>query len=116
MVAAPAHSAEAWQAFDCELADDKTEADVLAAAKKWLKAARTMKGGEELQVRIHFPMAAASWKSDFLIVINAPSFAAWGTFWDGYEGSPAHKVDQEDNEIATCPSSTLFESVAINIE
>ncbi len=116
MGAAPAHSAEAWQAFDCELVDGKTDADVIDTAKKWLKAARTMKGGEELQVRIHFPMAAASWKSDFLIFLKAPSFAAWGTLWDGYEGSPAHKVDEENPEITNCPNSELFEGVAIEIE
>lgn len=116
MVAAPAHSAEAWQVFDCELEDDKTEADVFAAAKKWLKAARTMKGGEELRVSIHFPMAAASGDSDFKLIVKAPSFAAWGTFWDGFEGSPAHKVDQENDEITACPSSALFEAVAIEVE
>ena len=116
MVAAPAHSAEAWQAFDCELVDGTTDADVIDTAKIWLKAARTMKGGEELQVSIHFPMAAASWNSDFKVIIRAPSFAAWGTFWDGYEGSPAHKVDEENPEIANCPSSTLYEGVAIDIE
>ena len=116
MVAAPAHSAEAWQVFNCKLEDDKTEADVFAAAKKWLKAARTMKGGEELRVSVHFPMAAASGDSDFRIILKAPSFAAWGTFWDGFEGSPAHKVDQETDEILSCASSGLFEAVAIDIE
>ena len=116
MAAAPAHAAVAWQVFDCELVDDKTEADVIAAAKKWLKAARTMKGGEELQVSIHFPAAAASLGSDFKLILKSPSFAAWGTFWDGYEGSAAHKVDQENDEITACPSSALFEAVAIEVE
>lgn len=116
MASAPAHAADAWQVFNCELVDDKTEADVIAAAKKWLKAARTMKGGEELQVSVHFPMAAASWDSDFKLILKAPSFAAWGTFWDGYEGSPADKVDQEHDEITACPSSMLFEAVAIEVE
>ena len=33
MLAAPAHATEAWQAFSCQLEDDdKTEADVVAAA------------------------------------------------------------------------------------
>ena len=116
MVAAPAHSANAWQVVDCGLEDGKTEVDVIAAAKKWLKAARTMKGGEELRVSIHFPMAAASGDSDFKLIVKAPSFAAWGTFWDGFEGSPAHKVDQETDEILSCASSRLFEAVAIDIE
>ena len=116
MAAAPANSAEAWQVFHCELEDGKTEAGVIAAAKKWLKAARTMKGGEELRASIHFPMAAASGEHDFRIVLKAPSFAAWGTFWDGFEGSPAQKVDQETGHILSCASSTLFEAVAIDIE
>ena len=78
MAAAPAYLAEAWQAFDCELVEGKTDVDVMAAAKRWLQAARTMKGGEDLQVSIHFPVAAASWDTDFKILVKAPSFAAWG--------------------------------------
>ena len=116
MVAAPALSAEAWQAFDCELVEGKTDVDVMAAAKRWLQAARTMKGGEDLQVSIHFPVAASSWNSDFKIVLRAPSFAAWGTFWDGYEGSAAHKVDQEETEITNCPNSELFEGLTVEVE
>lgn len=116
MVAAPAYAAEAWQAFDCELVGEKTEADVIAAAQKWLKAARTMKGGEEMQVSIHFPVAAASGGSDFKMILKAPSFKAWGTFWDGYKGSPAHKVDEETDEITECPSARLFEGVVIKVE
>ena len=117
MLAAPAYATEAWQAFSCQLEDDdKTEADVVAAAKKWLKAARTMKGGEELRVSVHFPVAAAAGDSDFKMILIAPSLKAWGTFWDGYKGSPAHKVDQETDEITTCPSSRLFEGVVIEVE
>lgn len=117
MVANPAHATEAWQAFSCQLEDDnKTEADVVAAAKKWLKAARTMEGGKDLQVSVHFPVAAAAGDSDFKLILRAPSFKAWGTFWDGYDGSPAHKVDQEADEITTCKESRLFEGVVINVE
>ena len=117
MVAAPAYATEAWQAFNCQLEDDdKTEADVVAAAKKWLKAARTMKGGEELRVSVHFPVAAAAADSDFKMILIAPTFAAWGTFWDGYEGSPAHKVDKEADEITTCKESRLFDGVEIEVD
>ena len=80
------------------------------------KAARTMEGGKDLQVSIHFPVAAAAGDSDFKLILRAPSFKAWGTFWDGYDGSPAHKVDQEADEITTCKESRLFEGVVINVE
>ena len=97
--ATPAMSAEAWQAFQCELIDEATESDVLAGAKKWLAAARTMKGGENIRLSIHFPVAAASADHDFVFILRVPSFAEWGMFWDGYEGSPAHKVDQATDSI-----------------
>jgi hypothetical protein len=113
----PAHATEAWQAFDCVLEEDETEKEVIAAAEKWLKAARSMEGGEELRVSVHFPMAAGgAGDSDFKLILVAPSFKAWGTFWDGYEGSPAHKVDQESDEITTCTKSRLFEGVVIEVK
>jgi hypothetical protein len=50
------------------------------------------------------------------MILKAPSFKAWGTFWDGYKGSPAHKVDEETDEITECPSARLFEGVVIKVE
>ena len=112
----PALSAEAWQAFQCELIDEATESDVIAGAKKWLAAARTMKGGENMQLSVHFPVAAASAEFDFVFILKAPSFADWGMFWDGYEGSPANEVDKESDAITVCPSARLFEAVEIQPE
>ena len=111
--ATPVLSDEAWQAFDCKLVDEATEDEVIAAAEKWLAAARTMQGGEKMELRILIPHAARSGETDFLFVLKAPSFAAWGTFWDNYEGSPAHKIDEESDAITGCPNSRLYESVAI---
>ena len=117
IVAMPAHAIEAWQAFDCVIENDqKTEKDVIAGAEKWLKAARTMEGGEDLKVSVHFPVAAGgAGDSDFKLILVAPSFKAWGTFWDGYDGSPANKVDQENKEITNCTRSRLFEGVVIKV-
>jgi len=39
--------------------------------------------------------------------------AEWGLFWDGYEGSPASKVDQGSQSKAICPDSALWEVVEI---
>lgn len=111
--AMPAFADEAWQGFECQLVDEHTEDNVLDSAEKWLAAARTMQGGEKMELRILIPHAAGSGKTDFMFVLSAPSFAAWGTFWDNYEGSPAHKIDEESQAIADCPSSRLYESVTV---
>ncbi len=113
MGATPAFSDEVWQAFECELLDEHTEDEVIDAAEEWLAAARTLPGGKEMKLRILIPHAAASGEIDFLYVLYAPSFAAWGTFWDNYEGSQAHKIDEESDAITNCPSSRLYESVRV---
>ena len=113
----PVHAIEAWQAFDCVLEGEESEKDAIAAAKKWLKAARSMEGGEEMRASVHFPVAAGgAGDSDFKFIVIAPSFKAWGTFWDGYEGSPAHQIDLETDEITTCTRSRLFEGVVIEVD
>ena len=113
MGATPAFADEAWQAFDCQLVGEHTEDEVLDAAEKWLAAARIMQGGEQMELRVLIPHATGSGETDFLFVLYAPSFAAWGTFWDNYEGSEAHKIDEESEAITVCPSSRLFESVKV---
>ena len=108
---------EPWQAFECELIDEKTEADVPASAKEWLAAARTVKGGKNLQVSIHFPVAAGSKEGkDFVLIVRAPNFSEWGTFWDNYEGSAAHEIDKKADEITVCPTSRLYEGVRIDVQ
>lgn len=111
MVAAPAFSAQATQVFSCELNDGSTEEDVRATASEWLKAAKKMEGGDGLEVYLYFPIAVdKTGEIDFLFVIVAPSFQEWGVFWDGYEGSPAAKVDQRSEEHGVCPDSALWET------
>lgn len=113
MGATPAFSDEAWQAFECELLGEHTEDDVIDVAEEWLAAARTLPGGKEMGLRILIPHAAASREIDFLFVLSAPSFEAWGKFWDNYAGSKAHEIDEKSNAITNCPSSRLYESVRI---
>lgn len=111
---APAQAAQAMQTFQCEEGDGATEEKLEEIGSNWLKAAKTMKGGENLKMSIHYPVVAKMpGNSDFLVVIIAPSFAEWGTFWDGYKDSPAEMVDQEYGELAICPDSALWEAVKI---
>ena len=111
MVAAPAWSASAVAVYTCQQDDSASEADVNGAAAEWLAAANGMKGGENIEVFVMFPVAVTMGESDFLFVVRAPSLAEWGAFMDDYEGSAAAKVDKKFTDIADCPDSALWESV-----
>jgi hypothetical protein len=113
IVAAPAYAGEATQMWRCELDDNISEEEVIAGAREWLKAARTMKGGERLKAYVYFPVAVnATGQMDAMFIITAPTFEEWGKFWDNYAGSPADEVDKR-NEKVVCPNSVLWESIEI---
>lgn len=111
--ATPALSDQVFEALQCKIVGEKTEEDVLAGAKKWLAAARTMEGGKDLQLSIHFPVAGGNSDSDFIFVLRAPSFETWGRFWDNYAGSPAEAIDDAADEITECGSGRLYDGVDI---
>ncbi len=114
MGAVPAYSAEVIQIFHCQIDDDATEKDVEAAASEWLMAAKTMKGGDQLEAYLHFPVVSQMGENDFLFVIRAPSMEKWGMFMDGYHGSPAQEVDKKKfDDICDCPDSALWEPIKI---
>jgi hypothetical protein len=113
-VAAPAYAAEATHMWKCEMDDDASEEEVTAMAGEWLKAARTMKGGERLEAIVYFPVAVnAIGETDVWFVVVAPSFEEWGKFWDNYTGSPAAEVDKRNQEKVICTDSALWESIKI---
>ncbi len=117
IVAAPSYSASVVHVFSCEQDEEATRKDLEAVATKWLKAAKTQKGGDQLEAYLNFPRAAQMGEKDFSFILLAPSFAEWGVFIDGYEGSAAaQNIDNEWDELADCPDSSLWESVAIKVE
>ena len=113
IVTAPAWSDTFSYAYKCAQQDAASDEDVMAAASAWLKAAKGVKGGENLEVYVHFPVVAAMGETDFLFVVKAPSLAEWGLFMDNYEGDTLAKEDKQFAEIAACPDSTLFESIQV---
>ncbi|MGB5291011.1 MAG: hypothetical protein WBN41_06135 [Lysobacterales bacterium] len=106
--AAPVYS-ETIQIFNCTYEGDATEDDVMNMASKWLKAAKTLKGGENLQIAIRHPVAAAVSEFDFKFVIITPNFAEWGAFTDAYDTSVLVEIDDELFKIANCGESSLWE-------
>jgi hypothetical protein len=108
---APAYSGDAVQMWKCELDDDASEAQVKAMAQKWLEAAKKMEGGAEFQAFVLFPVAVnMAGDTDLMFVVVAPSFEEWGKFWDGYAGSPANAIDEENSALVVCPDSAVWES------
>jgi len=100
--------------WTCELNDGKTGDDVVAASSAWLKAARSMEGGEDLEVFLEFRIAANVGDDSFNFVLVAANEKTWGVW---YGGSDPDSVMQEANttwaEVAACSGSSLWASVEI---
>ena len=118
VVAAPAYSGSemrAVQVFVCEFGEDTLEEQVLELASTWLKAAKGMPGGKNLEVAVRFPVAEGIQDAgDFLFYITTPTFAEWGAFTDAYEGSAASEVDDKFEDLIECGDSTVWEGFRIN--
>ncbi len=101
--------------FMCEMEDDVTEEQIEAIAKAWQVAIRQMPGGEEAKVRVLWPVAVANTgQIDFHIVVQVPSFSAWGKLWDNYnDDTPAAMADDMNQGKANCPDSMMWEAVDI---
>ena len=113
VVAGPAWSDTVRQLLKCEQAEGISDAKVEAIATEWLKAAKKIKGAENLELNLNFPVAAAAGETDFVMVMIAPSFSEWGAFMDNYPGSEAEKIDDKYKDDLDCGNGTLWESVLV---
>jgi len=113
--AAPAFAGTASQMWKCELDDEVTEEQALAAAKQWLELAKKVEGGENLKGYVRFPVAVnATGEFDVFFEVVFPTFEEWGKFWDNYSDSEAGV--QEDRNVEAgivCPDSAVWEREAI---
>jgi hypothetical protein len=112
VVASPVY-AEAIQIFNCQYEGDATEDDVFKMAGKWLAAAKTLKGGENLQIVVRFPVAASVDDIDFKFVLVTPTFAEWGQFTDAYEASKLQEIDDELFKVADCNDASMWEGEVV---
>jgi hypothetical protein len=111
---APVFASDAVQMWACEMDDDATEEQVQAMAAEWLEAAKKVKGGENFEAFVLFPIAVnATNEMDVMFVVTAPSFEEWGRFWDNYEGSKAAELETNHEEAVVCPDSVLWESFEV---
>ncbi|MGI9483829.1 MAG: hypothetical protein ACR2OR_15890, partial [Hyphomicrobiales bacterium] len=68
-VVTPAYAGQAVQVFVCEIEDELTEEVLIQRASAWLKAAKTVKGGENLKASLHDPVAGNMKQGDVLFVV-----------------------------------------------
>ncbi len=113
IIAAPAWSDSALHVLTCEQDEETTDEQVETISSEWLKAAKAIKGGENLELYLNFPVAAKVGEVDFAMILIAPSFAEWGTFMDNYAGSAAEAIDDKYKDDLDCGNGTLWESVKI---
>jgi hypothetical protein len=113
ILAAPAWSDAALHTILCEQGDELTDEKLEAISVEWLKAAKTIKGGENLVLYLNFPVAAKVGEVDVALILIAPSFAEWGLFMDNYPGSAAEAVDEKYEGDLDCGNGTLWESLKV---
>lgn len=113
MIATSAWSDSALHILTCQQSDETTDGILEAMAAEWLKAAKTVKGGENLELYLNFPVAAKAGDVDVAMILIAPSFAEWGAFMDNYHGSAAESVDDKHAGGLDCGDGTLWESVKV---
>ena len=116
LLCAPASADSLIQLWSCKISEGGTQDEMMELSTEWLKAVRSMDGGSELRVLIEYPMAADAAVGDFTFVLIAPDAATWGTFMDGYDHSAAAEVDEAWNEVASCSSSSMWQSIELSVD
>ena len=93
--------------------DGKTNDDLVAVSEAWLKAAKSMDGGADVQVTLEFPIAADAGDAKFSFVLMVDDTKTWGVFNNNYANSAAGQTEEAWGEVATCSKSSLWASVDI---
>lgn len=109
--AGPVYAGKAMQMWSCGLEEGATEEAVEAQAAEWVKAARKLDGGENIEAHVLFPVAVnATGDMDIMFIVTMPTFAEWGKFWDVYPDSDAAA---NEGENVFCPDSVVWEAVKV---
>ena len=110
---AAAYADSIVQIWSCKLNDGKAGDDLEAVSSAWLKAARSMEGGEVLEAYLEFPVAAPVGDGSFSFVMVVADTKEWGVFNFDYPNSPAGEADEAWGEVATCSGSSLWASIEV---
>ena len=111
--AATANADSIVQIWHCKLNDGMTSAELAEVSSAWLKAAKSMEGGEALEAYLEYPIAADAEDGEFVFIMAVADTKTWGIFNNDYPGSPAAEADEAWGEVATCSGSSIWASVKI---
>lgn len=100
--------------WECDLNDGMTGDDAVTASAAWLAAAKKLPGGEELEVYVEYPIAAAAGDGRFNFVLVVADEATWGT-WYGADDDDSGMAEANAawTEVAACSGSSLWFSVKV---
>lgn len=115
-IAVPLHATTLVQVFPCTINEGNTEEDVAVYIAEYLKSARSIKGGADMEIYINSALAPKS--TGIEIVTIFPSFAAWGHFIDDLPASPLVEltVGAEKQGKLTCSGGKIWASVPVATE
>ena len=115
-VSVPAQATTLVQVFPCTINEGYTEDDLADYIAEYLQLARSIKGGEELEIYMNFAVAPQSTSID--IVAIYPSFAGWGHFTDDLPGSPLMELMARAGKQGkfTCSGGKIWASVPVSTE
>jgi hypothetical protein len=115
-IAVPVQATTLVQVFPCTINEGNTEEDVAVYIAEYLKSARSIKGGADMEIYINSAVAPKS--TDIEIVTIFPSFAAWGHFIDDLPGSPITELTAgaEKQGKFTCSGGKIRASVPVATE
>jgi hypothetical protein len=115
-IAVPVQATTLLQVFPCTIDEGFTEEDVAVYIAEYLKSARSIKGGADMEIYINSAVAPKS--TGIEIVTIFPSFAAWGHFIDDLRASPLVEltVGAEKQGMFTCSGGKISASVPVATE
>ena len=102
--------------WSCKLNDEKTEDDLMKASSAWLKIAKGMDGGADINAFVDYAIFSNTPNSEegsFSFVLETPDLKSWAALFNDYPDSPLAKADEVWGEVATCSGSFLLSSVEI---
>jgi hypothetical protein len=111
MFSAPAFADSVLHIWACKINDGYTGDDVTAASVAWLKAARTVEGGEDMSVYLDWPIAANRGDGSFNFVMSVADEQTWGVFMGSEpDNDEMDAANTAWNETATCSGSSIWYS------
>ena len=116
LLSAPASADSLIHLWSCKLNKGGTTEDLVKLTEGWLKGVKSMEGGEDLRVLLEYPTAADAGLGEFTFVLIAPDATTWGRFMDGYDMEANAEVDEAWNDVASCSSSGIWQSIEISAE